>query len=290
MNAGIEVKDLTLTVEKQVPGELITNALKIEAFVAERIKDFTPEKYFDDPEQAKKDRAVLNAAAKDLNSRRLALEREFMSPFEQVKAAIKRATDMLTSGADKLGEVWDAVVETQKAEKRKQIETLFESKNFALVTLSRLFDEKWLNKGTSMKDVDAQLSEKIKKIYSDIEVIESLPADVPETKAQYLDTLDIGAALATAKRLRENRERLAEEERTRTERKHEEHIDDQAKELASDAFHEAKAEPIAAAAAEALEVEVDPVIEYTLRFRGTRAQLINLRQYMTDNGIEYDKV
>jgi hypothetical protein len=290
MNAGIEVKDLTLTVEKQVPGELITNALKIEAFVAERIKDFTPEKYFDDPEQAKKDRAVLNSAAKDLNSRRLALEREFMSPFEQVKAAIKRATDMLTSGADKLGEVWDAVVETQKAEKRRDIEGLFATKSFNLVNLDRLFDQKWLNKGTSMKDVDAELTAKIKKIYAEIQIIEDLPADVIETKAQYLDTLDIGAALATAKRLRENRARLEEEEKNRAEREHGEHIEAQAEELAVDAVKEAKAEPIAAAAAEALEIDADPVIEYTLRFRGTRAQLISLRQYMTDNGIEYDKI
>jgi hypothetical protein len=186
--------------------------------------------------------------------------------------------------------VWDAVVETQKAEKRRDIEDLFASKNFNLVTLDRLFDQKWLNKGTSMKDVDAELMAKIKKIYAEIQIIEDLPADVIETKAQYLDTLDIGAALATAKRLRENRSRLEEEEKNRAEREHGEHIEAQAEELAVDAVKEAKAEPIAAAAAEALEIDADPVIEYTLRFRGTRAQLISLRQYMTDNGIEYDKI
>jgi hypothetical protein len=289
-NVGIDVKDLTLTVERQVPGELVTNALAIETFVADRIKDFTPERYYDDPEEAKKDRAVLNSAAKALNDRRLALEREFLAPFDPVKSAIKRATDMLASGASKLDEIVKAVEETIKNEKRRDIEDLFASKSFSLVALDRIFDQKWLNKTTPMKDVDSQLSAKIEKIYSDIQVIESLPADADEAKAQYLDTLDIGSALATSKRLKENRERLAKEAEERAEREHQEHINVQAKELAKDTAIEMKAAPLASMASAALEVEEDPVIEYTLRFRGTRAQLIQLREYMTRQGIEYDKL
>jgi hypothetical protein len=293
----IETKDLTLTVEKQVPGELVTNALAIEAFVAERIKDFTPEKYFDDPEQAKKDRAVLNNASKDLNGRRLSLEREFMEPFEPVKAAIKRATDMLNTGAVKLGEVWNAVEETIKAEKRKDIEALFAKKSFALVPLDQIFDQRWLNKGVSMKVVDEQLSEKIKKIYDDIKVIEALPSDVAEVKAQYLDSLDIGSALATAQRLKANRDRIAAEEQSRSEREHAEHMDEQVRELAADAVVEKQIDETATLVAEALEEEIDPLIHCvftygsgTIEFDMTRALIIALRQWFTSQGVEYRKI
>jgi len=286
----IEVKDLALTVAKQIPGELVTNALDIQEFVSERVKEYTPEKYYDDPDAAKKDRAVLNSASKELNARRLSLEREFMRPFDEFKIIIKQTTTIIDSASAKLGEVVKAVEETIRNEKKRDIETLFAGKGFSLVPIDRIFDPRWLNATAKIKDVEAELDAKIAKVYADIEVIASLPADVAETKAQYLDTLDIGAALATAKRLRENRERLAEEERTRTDRLHTKHIIVQAQELSIDAAREAKSEPVANMAAEALGIDSDPIIEYTIRFRGTRSQLVAMRQYVTSLGIEYDKI
>jgi hypothetical protein len=38
------------------------------------------------------------------------------------------------------------------------------------------------------------------------------------------------------------------------------------------------------------EEEKDPIIEYTLTFRGTRSQLVAMKEYMLDLGIEYSKV
>lgn len=286
----IETKDLALTVERQVPGELVTNALAIKAFVEERVKEYTPEKYYDDPDAAKKDRAVLNSASKELNTRRLSLEREFMKPFDEFKAIIKQTTTAIDFAASKLDEVVKAVEETQKNEKRRDIEALFSAKGFDLVPLDRLFDQKWLNKGNKMKDVEADLDDRIAKVYADIKVIEALPEDAAEVKAQYLDTLDIGAALATAQRLKANRERIAAEERDRDDRQHREKLQEQEKDLRVEAAREAKAEPMATLAAEALGIEKDPIIEYTLKFRGTKAQLISLRAYMTSEGIEYEKV
>lgn len=286
----IKSKDLELTIEKQVPGELITNALKIKEFVEERIKDYTPEKYYDDPEAAKKDRAILNGASKELNNRRLSLEREFMRPFDEFKSIIKDTTNAIDRAAAKLDEVVKAVEETQRNEKRRDIEAIFEKKGFELVPLEKIFDPKWLNKGTKIKDIEKELDGKIAKIYSDIKVIEALPSDVVEVKAQYLDTLDIGSALETAQRLKANRERLAEEERTRADREHFAKIETQKEELSVEAEREGKQEHIIDMAAEALGVERDPIIEYTLTFRGTKAQLVALKKYMISLGIEYEKV
>lgn len=286
----MDPKSLELIIEKEVHGELVTNALAIQAFVEERIKDYAPEKFYDDADRAKRERSVLNAASKDLNGRRLALEREFMRPFEDFKSIIKATTTRIDYAAAKLDEIVKAVEETQKAEKRLCIEELFKGMTFGLASLDQLFDPKWLNKGTKLKDIEAELEAKIQRIYSDIAVIEALPFDALEVKAQYLETLDIGAALATAQRLKANRERLEAEARDRDDRKHREHLEDQAIILGIDATEESKADPIESLAAEALGVEKDPIIEYTLRFRGTKAQLIALRTYMTAQGIEYTKV
>jgi hypothetical protein len=269
---------------------LITNALAIQAFVEERILDYAPEKFYDDPDRAKKERSVLNAASRELNNRRLALERDFMRPFDDFKAIIKATTTRIDYASAKLDEIVKAVEETQKNEKRLEIEAIFEKKDFTLATLDRLFDQRWLNKGMKLKDVEAELEVKIKKIYGDIAAIRGLPEDADEIKAHYLETLDIGAALGMAQRLKANRERIAQEALDREERLHREHLADQAVILGVDAAAEAKAEPIVSLAAEALEIEKDPIIEYTLRFKGTKAQLIALRTYMTAQGIEYTKV
>jgi len=286
----IEVKDLALTVQKQVPGELVTNARAIKAFVEERVKEYTPEKYYDDPEAAKKDRAVLNAASKELNTKRLALEREFMRPFEEFKSVIKETTSTIDFASSRLDEIVKAVEETQENEKRRAIKDLFESRAFTLVSLDKIFDSRWLNKGFKIKEIDEEISRKIAAIYQDLAIIDSLPADVDEVKAHYLDNLDIGTALAVASRLKANREAIKLEEETRETRVHEQKIKQQEMDLIKDALIERSSEVLSSMVDDALGIKSDPVIEYTLRFKGTRAQLVSLRSYMNDQGIEYEKV
>jgi len=289
----IESKDLALIIQEQIPGSLVTNAEAIKAFVEERIKEYTPELYYDDPDAAKRDRAVLNSASKTLNQRRLDLEREHMRPFEAFKALIKSTTMVIDTAAAKLDEIVKAVEETQRNEKRREIEADFATLAFDLVPLDRLFDPKWLNKGAKMQDVEDELRAKVQKVYADIATIEGIgidPSDAVSIKANYLDSLDIGAALALAQRLKANRERLAQEAKDREARKHAEHLEVQAAELRVDTVAEVRADKVASVAAEALELPKDPIIRYVLEFRGTRTQLINLRAYMTREGIEYDKI
>lgn len=285
----INVTDLTLVVKEQSLGALVTNALDIKAFVEERVKDYTPERYYDDPDAAKRDRAVLNSASKSLNQKRLDLEREFMRPFDEFKAIIKQTTAAIDYAASRLDEVVKAVEETQKNEKRRDIEQYFTGKSFDLVPLDRLFDPRWLNKGAKMADVQAELDSKIAKVYGDIKTLEALE-DAADLKAMYLDTLDIGAALQRGQALKANRERLAKEAADRKEREHAEKLDAQAVELRQDVEDDKKSAPTIILAAEALEVKTDPIIEYTLKFKGTRSQLVALRQYMTTLGIEYERV
>jgi len=277
----------------QTPGELVTNALEVEKQIDERMAEFSVEVYYDDPDMAKKDRAVFNGLISSVNDYRLTREREWMAPFEAFKAVTERIKSKLKIGSTKLDEIVKAVEETQRNEKRREIEGFFSATGFDLVPLDRLFDSKWLNKGAKMSDVEDELRAKAQKVYSDISTIEGIgidPADAVSIKANYLDSLDIGAALALAQRLKANRERLAQEAKDREARKHAEHLEAQAAELRVDTVAEVRADKVASVAAEALELPKDPIIRYVLEFRGTRSQLINLRAYMTREGIEYDKI
>jgi hypothetical protein len=187
--------------------------------------------------------------------------------------------------------------EAQKSKKRLEIQSYFDGKKFELVPLDDIFDEKWLNKGTKMKDIREQIDEKIAGIYRDIEVLERIPEHGQTAKAFYLDTLDMGAALRQVDILKENAERLAREEAAREERKNLEQV-------ASNAAVERQEERAAAGSAivrslvdQALDLPTGTVAarskpkigRYTLQFEGTEQQLLNLREYMTSIGIPYKK-
>lgn len=287
----IETSDLTLVVKEQKLGELITNALEIKGFVEARLIDYTPENYVGKVDDAKKDRAELNKASKDLNSKRLELEKLFMRPFDEFKQIIKETTTAIDGASKKLDEIVKGEEEREKDVKRKQIEEFWTVQNFELVPLSRVFDEKWLNKTAKNKDIFAEIEKKIEVILSDIKTLETLE-DADVLKQLYLDTLDMGMAIRKSAELKAYRERLATEAKERAEREARKAMQDQTKELAEEMVHVQNAEPVAAMAAQAAgePVDTDPMDTYALEFTARRSALFAMREWMTEHGIVYKKI
>jgi len=265
----IEARDLVLTVERQVPGELVTNALKIKAFVEERLKDFEPGKYLD-IDQAKKDRAVLNAASKELNQKRLELERQFMAPFEEFKKVIKDTTSLIDEASRKIDAIVKAAEDEEREIKKREIEKIYADIGLDVVPLAKIFDQRWLNKTKKLSEIAAEIADRKQKILSEIKVINSLP-DKEEVLAYYLDTLDIGAAMDLAQRLKENREKAKT-----IEQKQPEAVKQEQGEQKKDEAVEQHAE--------------QEVVEYTLKLRGTKSALMELRACMDRLGITYEKI
>ena len=117
-------------------------------------------------------------------------------------------------------------------------------------------------------------------------------------KAFYLETLDMGEAMRRAEVLKSNALRLAREELNREGRETRERL---ARNAAGERFDEREAageERARNLAGEALDIEeadtgeeaAPPLMEYTLRFRGTERQLLKLREYMTAHGIAYERI
>ena len=287
----IETRDLTLEVKEQKLGVLITNAKQIKEFVETRLADYTPENYVGKVEDAKKDRAELNKASKELNSKRLELEKLFMKPFEEFKGIIKETTGAIDSASKKLDEIVKGEEDREKDVKRKQINEFWLVQNFDLVALDRVFDERWLNKTAKNKDIFEEIEKKIQTILTDIKTLERLE-DADVLKQLYLDTLDMGAAIRKSAELKAYREKLAIEAKERADREARKALQEQQSELAKEEVKDQKNEPFSALAAEALGVEEDPdpFMVYTLKFKAKKSVLFALRQYMTDNGILYEKL
>jgi hypothetical protein len=248
-------------------------------------------------EEAKKDRANLNKAEKNIAEKFASLKAAYEKPLETIELNIKEIRNVIKKASGQVDSKVKAYEETQKANKREEIQAYFDGKKFDLVPLDRIFDERWLNKGTKMKDVREQIDAKVAGIYRDIEVLERIPEHGQTAKAFYLETLDMGAALRKVDIIKENAERLAREEAAREERKNLEYVAANAASERQEERTVVRGKKVQSLVDQALDLptgtaaaQAKPRIgRYTLQFEGTEQQLLKLREYMTSVGIPYRK-
>ena len=289
-----ETKEIALIEKESVNGKLTTNIDELEVFVAEKLVEYMPENYKGDSDAAKKDRAVLNASKKAVSGERISILKRAMERFgiDTFETRCKKVEKDIDAAADALDAIVKVKEEAEKAVKKAQIIEFWNCQNFDLVTLDRIFDDRWLNKTAKNKDIFDEIEKKIADIYSGIKTIEAFGIDVDTLKPIFLDTLDIGKTIEQGNRIKQNRERLEKEESERKEREALKEKRDAMAELAKEEIKSQNDEPMANLAAQAAceEVDLDPEMKFTLRFIGKKSVLFNMRQYMIDNGIKYEKL
>ena len=275
-------KDLTLDVRELTLGTLTTNALQLREHVYATLERYTPENYSEDNvDQAKADRALLNKAAKELNDKRIQLEREWNAPLQEFKSIIGDTVKMIADGSAKIDAVVKIVESKAKAEKRAAIEELWERKGITLLPLSKLWDDKWLNKTKRLPAIEKEIGEKLLKIEAELDTLAAVDTEDGEVlRAYYIDCLDLQRTLAYSATLKANRQRLQEEQARRQA---------EAEAQATCAAYVAPTAEPAPTAYEAPEAVIPEVLERTMVVRGTREQLIDLADYMKASGIWFRK-
>lgn len=292
-----ETKEIALIERESVDGKLVTNIDELETFVAERLVEYTPENYAGDADAAKKDRATLNSSKKLVQATRIDIVKRAMEKYgiTELETRGKKVEKDIDTAALALDAIVKTREEEEKGVKRAQIDEFWKCQNFDLVSLDKIFDQKWLNKTAKNKEVFEEIEKKIAAIYSGIKTLESLGIDADSLsilKPFYLETLDIGRAVEQWNTIKGNRERLAREEAERKEREEEKAKRDVQAELDRETIAVQENAPAENLAAQALKeaVDEDPEMEYTLKFRAKRSVLFALRQYMIDNNIKHEKL
>lgn len=273
---ALNVLDLTF-------GTLTTNALQLHDYVAATLERYTPENYSEDNvDQAKADRAILNKAAKELNDRRIQIEREWNAPLAEFKGIVGDTVKMISDGSAKIDAVVKGVESKAKAEKRAAIEELWERKGITLLPLSKLWDDKWLNKTKRLPAVEKEIGEKLLKIEAELDTLSAVDTEDGDVlRAYYLDCLDLQRTLAYSATLKNNRQRLQEEQARRQA--------EAEAQATREAYVAPTAEPATPTAHEAPEAVIPEVLERTMVVRGTREQLIALAEFMNAEGIWFKK-
>ncbi|MBA4155046.1 DUF1351 domain-containing protein [Flavobacterium sp.] len=290
----IEEKDLELVISEQKLGALTTNAKEIKSLVEKILPNYDIANYNESNiDVAKKDKATLNKASKVLNDKRIELEKEFMEPFSEFKEIINDTCKLIKTATDKIDSVVKESEAKEKESKKIEIGKFWDAQDFNLVSIYKIFDEKWLNKTAKMKDVQKEILEKISKIKDYIITIEAIGSDIDLLKSLYLDTLNLNSTIQYANTLKQNRETAQKEAEARAKEvapveavaKMEVVVDD-------NPFEEAKTEP-QAVSTEATVVSTEPkkeLLTRTMKVIGTYAQLVALGNFMNDNGITFEKI
>jgi hypothetical protein len=247
-------------------------------------------------DQAKKDRAVLNKAEGSIAEQYKTLKAAYEQPLESIEQNIKTIRNAIKGASGIVDAAVKKYEEKLKEKKRVEIQTYFNSRNFELVPLDKFFNYRWLNKTCKMLEIRKEIDDTISMIYGNIKILENITEYGPIAKALYLDTLDMGAAMRKVETLKANAELLAKEKVEREERERREQIAANAKTERTEKIIADKREEMKSLVGEALnvkepEVTPDPeIMEFTCRFKGTKEQLFGLREYMTENGIAYEKL
>ena len=205
-------------------GKVVTNAKELLANIDNGLKHYDYVVTENTYEQAKKDRAQLNSIVKMVSDERKRVEDDLFSEWKEDKKNIMDIEKKIKQCADSLGQGITDIEDALKEEKRKHIyeawQTLLDSKgNGEHYDLTPKFNEKWLNKTTSNKSIEKDLSAIYDKIVQDLGFMETfLPndeTDIAQIKEVYFQDNDLMRAKVKAddlKRIRETVERQKQKE------------------------------------------------------------------------------
>ena len=218
--------------------------------------------------KAKSTRSHLNNVESAINNRKKELKREIMQPYQVFENQAKELMGMIKEVNVKIDEGIKKIELKEREEKVEKVIELWRSKNYSRVLLTQISDEKWLNKGTTLKSISKDMDEKIKEIKTNLDAIKTMTTDKSiqiALQSKYISTLDFGKTLQDFQMEQEAKKRLFEEQEQEQENENgNPQIIEQNKEKAENS---------------------SKTLVMTLTVRGTREQFVKLGNFLKDENI-----
>ena len=214
-----------------------------------------------DIDVAKRTVANLNKTAKALSDKRIEIERELKKPVEQFAKEMKELTTLLNDTSSEIKKQLDTYENERKAEKHNRIITSEHWGNYMA------FNDEWLNKSYKWQDIEADLLRQKGLFQNNALMIRTMCERINLSTDKYLEML-------VAKReINEIIDQITNDDNIRNQY----------------ATVSAQKEQPKSAVTQADTTDTD-TYSYTLRFTATRVQLKLLREFIDNNGIQYEKV
>jgi len=272
--------DLELVVSEKKLGSLVTNALQIKTLVENALPQYSIENYnSENIEKAKKDKAILNRAAKALNQKRIDIEKEFMKPFSELKSVVAETVKLISECSSKIDSVVKEEENAYKAKKRNSFLSYYNEKGLS-IPFEKIEKATWLNKGEKESKIFEEIDSIADSIKQNLETLSSMQ-DAEALTVYFKNCLDFNLTIQYSNQLSEERSKREAEEK-------ESAIKDAEKQQAPVVQHEQALEP--KPTLNAPEHEIPEIYVRTFRVECSRDQLITLGNWMNDNGIKFEKV
>lgn len=281
---AIQETDLELVVSEKTLGSLTTNAKQIRNIVMANLPKYDISNYTDDNiDQAKKDKAALNKAAKVLNAKRLEIEKEFMKPFGEFKEVITETVKLIGDCSAKIDVVVKQNEQQYKDKKLADIRTYFDGLNANLVDFNKVYRPEWLNKSASMKSVCADIDAIFSKVENELSTLQGFGEDFDVLRTYYMDTLNINNTIQYANRLKEQRERAKAAQVARIK------AQEEARQQEKQGMRPQNMNQISEDTQEIQPIQME-LLTRAFRVTTTRENIIALGNFMNKHGIDFEKI
>ena len=171
----------------------------------------------DSTKEAKADRAKLNALKTTIDDKRKEIKREWNAPYIEFENKIKVLTGMIDEPIQTIDKQVKAYEQAVKAKKQEEI-YLFFHENIGdlkgLVSYEKIHVNSWLNAGSKMNNIQAEITAIIETINNDIAAIKALEMECEQQMLdKYLVNFSLSEAMAEKKRWEEQVEKMLEYEK-----------------------------------------------------------------------------
>lgn len=212
---------LSTPIEELAPKLISWNNTQLLAAVNESLESYRG-KVYDEKSitEAKTDVAALRKFATALNSERIRIGKIYDAPLVKFKSevdAVIQAINTVVSEGDKQIKAY----ETKRREEKQLLcidifNKLLPDDLKDFVKYEAVYQEKWLNSGTTPAAITKEITALVERIKNDIAAITALKSDDEiELKLYYYKTLSLADALQENERIKERKKKIAEVEELR---------------------------------------------------------------------------
>ena len=271
------------------------NFEELKAEIEEIVREYETAVYTDDAiKQMKTDRAKLNRFVNAISGERTRIRKLLLKPDERFGQEVKELTGIVQRAIDNIdGQVKD-YERRQREEKTAKVRDFYDANIHdieAYLPFERVMKPEYANASTTMKSIKEEILALIQKVDEGLAILTEVDSPYAgDMKKVFLETYDIGAAMAKRNQLEseaENRRLYMEEkERRKAER-------EAARKADADRVMQAGRAPEPEQPRETpqkMETVEDPVNVIDFRVYATMGQLMKLKAFLSDNGIRFEPV
>lgn len=152
------------------------------------VEYLVPEVNEDNYKLVKKDKQELTKLSKELNDRRILLQKNYMKPFDNLKSQVDELISNIDVVAKELDNGLKEVDNRGKESVLNEIKAYFEVSNpyRDILKFEDLYNSKWLNKTTKMEDVKNEIDATLLRINNDLYMLKTaFGVDKESTRLAY---------------------------------------------------------------------------------------------------------